>query len=103
MVLAAGGVGTAQILKASGINAENKLWVDIVLTLGGVSKGAKQLNEAPMTWYTKHEGFILSPYLDILSHYFHKPWRNVSLNDRVGIMVKLADIENGTVFCRWSS
>ncbi len=98
VVLAAGGVGTAQILKASGINAENKLWVDIVLTLGGVSKGAKQLNEAPMTWYTKHEGFILSPYLDILSHYFHKPWRNVSLNDRVGIMVKLADIENGTVF-----
>ncbi len=98
VVLAAGGVGTAQILKASGINAENKLWVDIVLTLGGVSKGAKQLNEAPMTWYTKHKDFILSPYLDILSHYFHKPWRNVSLNDRVGIMVKLADIENGTVF-----
>ena len=98
VVLAAGGVGTAQILKASGISAENKLWADIVLTLGGVSKGAKQLNEAPMTWHTKHESFILSPYLDILSHYFHKPWRNVSLNDRVGIMVKLAEIENGTVF-----
>ena len=98
VVLAAGGVGTAQILKASGINAENKLWVDIVLTVGGVSKGAKQLKEAPMTWYTKHEDFILSPYLDILSHYFHKPWRNVSLNDRVGVMVKLADMEDGTVF-----
>ncbi len=98
VVLAAGGVGTAQILKASGIASEDKLWVDIVLTLGGVSKGAKQLKEAPMTWYTQHEDFILSPYLDILSHYFHKPWRNVSLNDRVGIMVKLADMENGTVF-----
>ena len=51
-----------------------------------------------MAWYTKHEDYILSPYLDILSHYFHKPWRNVSINDRVGVMVKLADIENGTVF-----
>ena len=98
VVLAAGGVGTAQILKASDIDAENKLWVDIVLTLGGVSKGAKQLNEAPMAWYTQHEDYILSPYLDILSHYFHKPWRNVSINDRVGVMVKLADVENGTVF-----
>jgi len=98
VVLAAGGVGTAQILKASGIGAEDKLWVDIVLTLGGVSKKAKQLNEPPMTWYTEHDDYILSPYLDILSHYFHKPWRNVSLDDRVGIMVKLADMEDGTVF-----
>jgi ferredoxin len=98
VVLAAGGVGTAQILKASGLNAEDKLWVDIVLTLGGVFKGAKQLNEPPMAWYTEHEDYILSPYLDILSHYFHKPWRNVSLDDRVGIMVKLADMEDGTVF-----
>jgi ferredoxin len=97
IVLAAGGVGTAQILKASGLNAEDKLWVDIVLTLGGVFKGAKQLYEPPMAWYTDHEDYILSPYLDILSHYFHKPWRNVSLNDRVGIMVKLADMAKGTV------
>jgi hypothetical protein len=97
IVLAAGGVGTAQIQKASGLNAEDKLWVDIVLTLGGVFKGAKQLYEPPMAWYTDHEDYILSPYLDILSHYFHKPWRNVSLNDRVGIMVKLADMAKGTV------
>ncbi len=97
VVLAAGGVGTAQILNASGIDVEDKLWVDIVLTIGGISKGAKQLNEAPMTWYTDHEDYILSPYIDILSHYFHKPWRNVSLEDRVGIMVKLADTEDGTV------
>ncbi|WP_048191744.1 GMC family oxidoreductase N-terminal domain-containing protein [Methanobacterium sp. SMA-27] len=98
VVLAAGGVGTAQILKASGLEAQDKLWVDIVLTLGGVSKGAKQLNEPPMAWFTEHKDYILSPYLDILSHFFHKPWRNVSLNDRVGIMVKLADMEKGTVF-----
>lgn len=97
VVLAAGGVGTAQILKKSGIYCEDKLWVDIVLTLGGVSKKSKQLREPPMAWYSSQKDYILSPYIDILSHYFHKPWRNVSLKDRVGIMVKLADVENGTV------
>ncbi|MGB9936639.1 MAG: FAD-dependent oxidoreductase [Methanobacterium sp.] len=98
VVLAAGGIGTAQILKASGLPAKDNLWADIVLTLGGVLKGANQLKEPPMVWYTKHEDYILSPYLDILSHWFHKPWRNVSIDDRVGIMVKLADIEEGAVF-----
>ncbi len=97
VVLAAGGVGTAQILKESGIYCEDSLWVDIVLTLGGVSKNSKQLYEPPMAWYSAQEDYILSPYIDILSHYFHKPWRDVSLNNRVGIMVKLADVENGTV------
>lgn len=98
VVLAAGGIGTAQILKASGMPAKDNLWVDIVLTLGGVLKGANQIKEPPMAWYTKHKGYILSPYLDILSHWFHKPWRNVSIEDRVGVMVKLADIEEGAVF-----
>lgn len=98
VVLAAGGIGTAQILKASGLPAKDNLWVDIVLTLGGVLKGANQLKEPPMAWYTKHEDYILSPYFDILSHWFHKPWRNVPTTDRVGMMVKLADIEKGTVF-----
>ena len=98
VVLAAGGIGTAQILKASKLPAKDNLWADIVLTLGGVLKGANQLKEPPMVWYTKHEDYILSPYLDILSHWFHKPWRNVSIDDRVGMMVKLADIEEGAVF-----
>jgi len=97
IVLAAGGIGTAQILKNSKLSVEDKLWADIVLTLGGISKGAEQLKEPPMVWYTKHEDYILSPYLDIFSHWFHKPWRNVSTNNRVGLMVKLADTENGTV------
>jgi len=98
VVLAAGGIGTAQILKRSGLPARDKLWVDIVLTLGGIFKGARQLQEPPMVWYTQHEDYILSPYMDILSHWFHKPWRNVSIEDRVGIMVKLADTEEGAVY-----
>lgn len=51
-----------------------------------------------MVWYTKGEDYILSPYIDILSHWLHKPWRNVSIEDRVGLMVKLADEEQGTVY-----
>lgn len=98
VVLAAGGIGTAQILKKSELPARDNLWVDIVLTLGGVYKGAKQLKEPPMVWYTKHEDYILSPYIDILSHWFHKPWKDVPMEDRVGIMVKLVDIEEGVVF-----
>ena len=97
VVLSAGGIGTAQILKNSGLKAKDNLWVDVVLTLGGVSQGARQLEEPPMVWYTKHEDYILSPYPDILSHFFHKPWRKVSINDRVGLMVKLADVEQGAV------
>lgn len=97
VVLAAGGIGTAQILKTSGIPTADRLWVDVVLTLGGVLKDAHQFREAPMAWYVKKSDFILSPYPDILSHLFHKPWRSVSEDDRVGVMVKLADEQNGSV------
>lgn len=98
VVLSAGGIGTAQILKASGLPAQDKLWTDIVLTLGGVAPGAKMLKEPPMVWYSQQKDYILSPYVDILSHWFHKPWKNVSINDRVGMMVKLADLEEGAVY-----
>ena len=97
IILSAGGIGTAQILKNSGLKAEDNLWADIVLTLGGVLPGARQLEEPPMVWYTKHDDYILSPYPDILSHFFHKPWRKVKIEDRVGLMVKLADTEKGSV------
>jgi hypothetical protein len=51
-----------------------------------------------MVWYTKEDDYILSPYIDILSHFLHEPWKNVSIKDRVGLMVKLADEEQGTVY-----
>jgi choline dehydrogenase-like flavoprotein len=97
VVLAAGAIGDAQILRASGLPAQDHLWADIVLTLGGVSKGANQLNEPPMVWFALEKDYIISPYIDVLSHWFHGPWRNVPIEDRVGVMVKLADEENGSV------
>ncbi len=97
VVLSAGGIGTAQILHASDLPAYDNLWVDVVLTIGGVSKDARMLSEPPMVWFVKKENYILSPYFDLLSYWFHKPWKNVSAENRVGMMIKLADIEQGSV------
>lgn len=97
VVLAAGAIGTAQILRRSGLPVADRLWVDLVVTLGGRLAGARQLDEPPMVWYAQGDGYILSPYIDILSCYFHRPWRGVPLADRVGLMVKLADEPTGAV------
>lgn len=97
VVLAAGGIGTAQILRASALPVQDRLWADVVLTLGGKKEDAEMLKEPPMVWYTRHNRFIISPYLDILSHWFHKPWRPVGLRHRVGVMVKLGEEANGVV------
>jgi choline dehydrogenase-like flavoprotein len=97
VVLSAGGFGTAQILRASDLPVKDKLWVDIVLTVGGISKGARMLNEPPMVWVVKKPNYILSPYFDILSFWLHKPWKDVSAENRVGMMIKLADVEQGSV------
>ncbi|HEY3421465.1 MAG TPA: FAD-dependent oxidoreductase [Methanomassiliicoccales archaeon] len=97
VVLAAGGIGTAQILRASGIDPSDTLWADLVLTVGGKFKGARQLEEPPMAWYCQRDGYIISPYFDVLSHWFHRPWRKVGLKDRVGVMVKMAESANGKV------
>ncbi len=97
VVLSAGGVGTAQILKASNLPVKDSLWVDVVLTVGGVTKGSYMLKEPPMAWFIKQDRYILSPYFDLLSYWFHKPWKDVSAEDRVGMMIKMADTEQGTV------
>jgi choline dehydrogenase-like flavoprotein len=97
VVLSAGGVGTAQILSASEVAIHDNLWIDVVLTVGGVSKNARMLNEPPMVWFVKKENYILSPYFDLLSYWFHKPWKDVAAENRVGLMIKLADTELGSV------
>jgi choline dehydrogenase-like flavoprotein len=97
VILSAGGVGTAQILQASDLPARDKLWIDVVLTIGGVSKNSHMLKEPPMAWFIKRNNYIISPYFDLLSYWFHKPWKSVPAEDRVGMMIKLADTENGRV------
>jgi choline dehydrogenase-like flavoprotein len=55
-----------------------------------------------MVWFSQREGYIVSPYLDVLSHLFYRPWRGVSIRDRVGVMVKLAETANGKVLANGS-
>jgi choline dehydrogenase-like flavoprotein len=97
VVLSAGGIGTAQILRASGLPVQDKLWVDVLLTVGGVCKDARMLCEPPMIWYSKQDHYIISPYFDLLSYWFYKPWKDVPAQNRVGMMIKLADTEGGSV------
>ena len=97
VVLSAGGIGTAQILRGSDLPVHNNLWIDVVLTVGGISKNSRMLNEPPMVWFSKKENYILSPYFDLLSYWFHKPWKDVPAENRVGMMIKLADSEVGSV------
>jgi len=71
--------------------------MDPVITIGGVLPKADQLNEVPMSWYLHRGSYMISPYLDLLSHFFHPAWRSVGVRDRVGLMIKLADSANGSV------
>jgi hypothetical protein len=97
VILAAGGIGTPRLLKASGLEARDGLWVDVVLTVGGLKKGADMLDEAPMVWHARRDHYTLSPYYDLLAHFFHPPWRDRPKRDHVGVMIKLADTPGGTV------
>ncbi len=97
VVLAAGGIGNPPILRASGLEVRDGLWVDVVMTVAGTSKGSRMLEEQPMVWSTDRGKFMLSPYFDLLALFFHKPWRGRSVRDHVGLMVKVADSSEGTV------
>jgi choline dehydrogenase-like flavoprotein len=97
VVLAAGGIGTAQILIRSKVPVSDTLWIDPVITIGGTLRDSSQLNEVPMAWYCRSGDHMISPYLDLLSHFFCPEWRNVGSKDRIGVMVKLADTANGKV------
>jgi choline dehydrogenase-like flavoprotein len=96
VVLAAGGFGTPAILERSGIACEPTLFVDPVLTVAARVPNAWQCNEIEMPFLVQREGYILAPYFDWISSLFHPSWRH-RLQDIVGIMIKLADENVGSV------
>ena len=96
VVLAAGGFGTPAILERSGIRCDPTLFVDPVLTVAARAPNAWQCNEIEMPFVVQREGYILSPYFDWISSLFHPRWRH-RLQDIVGIMIKLADENVGSV------
>jgi ferredoxin len=99
VVVAAGGFGTPAILERSGIACEQHLFVDPVLTVAARIPGAWQCNEIEMPFVVRRPHCILSPYFDWISALFNPAWRH-PLHDIVGIMIKLADEEVGSVSSR---
>jgi choline dehydrogenase-like flavoprotein len=49
-----------------------------------------------MPFVIQRNGYILSPYFDYLSYFFNKGW-NYPANDTLGMMIKIADSNIGTV------
>ena len=94
IVLCAGGLGTPVILNNSGIECKDSLFVDPLICVAGISPSFNQDRQMLMPFYSRHEGFILSPYIDYFSFFFDKKWR-VPASDLACIMIKLADEENG--------
>ena len=96
VVLAAGGFGTPVILENSRIPCEKTLFVDPVLCVAAVRENFSQSRQLLMPFYSRHDGYMLSPYMDYLSFFFNKDWRH-PMKDLVSVMIKMSDDSRGTV------
>jgi choline dehydrogenase-like flavoprotein len=96
VVVGAGGFGTPAILERSGIACDPHLFVDPVVTVAARIPSAWQCNEIQMPFVVERPHYILSPYFDWISALFNPAWR-YPLHDMVGVMIKLADEETGSV------
>lgn len=96
IILAAGGFGTPKILERSGIVCKDSLYVDPMLCVAARYENAKQYKSLPMPFVTQQEHFMISPYFDWFSFFFHKDWR-FSADHILSLMIKLKDEEKGNV------
>jgi hypothetical protein len=96
VILAAGGLGTSLILNESGIECHEQLFVDPVLCVATEWKGCLQNKDISMPFVVQRNGFILAPYFDHLSFFFNKEWK-FPADDTLGIMIKIADSNSGSV------
>ena len=96
VVVAAGGLGTPQVLQDSGIACEATLFVDPVLCVAAEMEGCFQNRELPMPFAVQGNGYIISPYFDHLSFFFNREWRQKAGNI-YSLMIKLADDNQGSI------
>ena len=96
MVVAAGGMGTPDILRNSGIECEPTLFTDPVLCVAAPMAHAKQDRQLLMPFVSTRDRYIISPYMDWLSFFFNKSWYH-PMDGMVSLMIKLADVEQGDV------
>ncbi len=96
VIVAAGGYGTPNILRASGIECQSTLFVDPVLCVAAPMAGARQDRQLLMPFVSCRDKYILSPYMDWLSFFFNRKWRK-PMDGMVSLMIKLSDVEQGDV------
>ncbi len=96
IIVAAGGYGTPDILRASGIDCEPHLFVDPVLCVAAPMKDARQQRQLLMPFVSMRDKYIISPYMDWLSFFFNRQWYK-PIDGMVSLMIKLADVEQGDV------
>ena len=96
VIVAAGGLGTPQLLLDSGIACEATLFVDPVLCVAAEMEGCLQNRELPMPFAVQGNGYIISPYFDHLSFFFNREWRQKAGNI-YSLMIKLADDSQGGI------
>jgi choline dehydrogenase-like flavoprotein len=94
VILAAGGLGTPQVLEDSGIACDDSLFVDPVLCVAAEMENCRQDRELPMPFAVQMNGYIISPYFDHLSFFFNREWRHKAGNI-YSLMIKLADENRG--------
>ena len=95
-MISAGGIETPRILRRSGLDAGNNLFVDTFVTVGGFLKDIKFRNEVQMNALIKLDDLIMAP------HYSGILYNNLKdcgtrENDILGIMIKIADEGSGKV------
>lgn len=96
VILAAGGLGTPQILRQSGFDCQPHLFVDPVLCVATPMANVRQNRQLLMPFVSLREGYIISPYMDWLSFFFNREWRK-PMDGMVSLMIKMADEEQGNV------
>lgn len=96
VILAAGGLGTPRVLQDSGIGCDDSLFVDPVLCVAAEMEECRQDRELPMPFAVQMDGFIISPYFDLLSFFFNREWRRRPGNV-FSLMIKLADENRGGI------
>lgn len=96
ILVAAGGYGTPDILRVSGIDCQPRLFVDPVLCVAAPMDKARQDHQLLMPFVSRRDHYIISPYMDWLSFFFNRSWYK-PMDGLVSLMIKLADVEQGDV------
>lgn len=107
VILAAGGLGTPQILLNSGIeNAGKGLFMDLLVNTYGITNDLNLSHEPTMTLvnhdFYNSNGFILSPYVNHprMVKFMEFGVKGLTMRDNqvVGIMTKIRDEPTGRVY-----